>query len=89
MDTLAPTKDVTVTAVNGSGADMATPAPQTLAADADGKAYVSMLIPAGYGDNKISFRIDKDVVLVDEFGSGNPATLITAPAEIHEVTVTA
>ena len=89
MDTLVPGKDVTVTALDSNDAVLADPAPKTVTADSEGLAGVKMLIPADYaGGNKIKFKIDKDVMAVDEFAAGEPATAINDDSEIHVLTVT-
>lgn len=89
MDTLVPGKDVTVTALDSNDVVLDDPAPETVTADSEGLAGVKMLIPADYaGGNKIKFKIDKDVMAVDEFATGEPATAINDDSEIHELTVT-
>jgi len=86
MDTLVPGNDVTVTAMDNSDADLADPAPKTVTADpTDGTARVEMLIPAGYSDPKIKFRVDKEVVDINEFATH---AAVTNDKEVHIVKVT-
>ena len=86
MDTLIPGKDVVVTAVDNNDADMTTPAPKTVTADADGLAYVDMLIPSGYSGSYISFRIDHVLFAKDELEAGVPLAEIKH-TEIHKIIV--
>lgn len=85
MDTLVKDKDVTVTAMDANDVDLADPLPQTVQGDIDGNAYVEMIVPSGYAGSKIKFRIDKDVIALDEFGTH---AAVTDDSEVHTLTVT-
>ena len=79
-------KVITLTAIDRSGVDMTSPAPKTMIPDVYGNANSSMKIPATYPDVKISFRLDMEVIAIDEFGIGKPAVAVPH-TETHQMTV--
>ncbi len=85
MDTLVDGKDVTVTALDSNDVVLSDPAPQTVQGDVDGLARVEMIVPVGYGQNKIKFRIAKEIVALNEFGTH---AAVSDGSEVHNVTVT-